>query len=153
MGPGRKTHCSSSSSYLVWHFWIIASQSIVLSSCSQNSSNRKVHDLPLSGMVCHLDGICYLIAKTVSLAPNGKVDDSTPSQDWYNHLFNKHNFSEAWLDSLRLSSAANSTGEAHVLGLFSNGQRRTCTINLSIGFLSITFCSGLSGPKRRRKLF
>jgi hypothetical protein len=48
--------------------------------------------------------VSYLIAKTASRAPNGKVDTSSPAPDWYNHLRNEHNFSETWLDGLRLSS-------------------------------------------------
>jgi hypothetical protein len=48
--------------------------------------------------------VSYLIAKTASQVPNGEVDSSSPSPDWYNHLLKKHNFSEAWLDGLFLSS-------------------------------------------------
>ena len=48
--------------------------------------------------------VSYLIAKAASLVPNGEVDNSTPSPDWYNHLLNRHNFSEAWLDGLLHSS-------------------------------------------------
>ena len=48
--------------------------------------------------------ISYLIAKTESLVPNGEVDTSSPAPDWYNHLRNKCNFSETWLDGLLISS-------------------------------------------------
>jgi hypothetical protein len=48
--------------------------------------------------------VSFLIAKTSSLFPNGEVDKSTPAPDWYNHLMNKHHFSEAWLDGLLLSA-------------------------------------------------
>ena len=48
--------------------------------------------------------VSYLIAKTASRTPNGEVDRSSPAPDWYNHLRNEHQFSETWLDGLRLSS-------------------------------------------------
>jgi hypothetical protein len=50
--------------------------------------------------------VSYLIAKTASRVPNSEVtvDMSSLSPDWYNHLLKKHNFSEAWLDGLFLSS-------------------------------------------------
>ena len=48
--------------------------------------------------------VSYLIAKTVSLVPNGKPDNSSPAPDWYNHLRNEHDFSETWLDGLLLST-------------------------------------------------
>jgi hypothetical protein len=48
--------------------------------------------------------VSYFIAKSASLDPSGKRDDSTPAPDWYNHLRNQHDFSETWLDGLRLST-------------------------------------------------
>ena len=48
--------------------------------------------------------VSYLIAKSATLPPNGKPDNSSPAPDWYNHLRNKHNFSEAWLDGLLTST-------------------------------------------------
>jgi hypothetical protein len=48
--------------------------------------------------------ISYFIAKSASLVPNGRRDESSPAPDWYNHLRNEHNFSETWLDGLLLST-------------------------------------------------
>ena len=48
--------------------------------------------------------VSYFIAKSASLVPNGKLDDSSPAPDWYNHLRNEHNFSETWLDGLLIST-------------------------------------------------
>ena len=49
--------------------------------------------------------ISYFIAKSASLVPSGKPDNSSPAPDWYNFLRNQHNFSEAWLDGLLISAA------------------------------------------------
>ena len=48
--------------------------------------------------------VSYLIAKSASLVSNGKLDDSSPALDWYNHLRNEHNFSKSWLDGLLISA-------------------------------------------------
>jgi hypothetical protein len=48
--------------------------------------------------------LSYFIAKTASLFPNGKPDNTSPAPDWYNHLRNVHNFSDSWLDGLLLSN-------------------------------------------------
>ena len=49
--------------------------------------------------------VAYLIAKSATLVPSGRPDNSSPALDWYNHLQNKHNFSKAWLDGLLVSTA------------------------------------------------
>ena len=49
--------------------------------------------------------VAYLIAKSATLVPSGRPDNSSPAPDWYNHLRNEHNFSEAWLDGLLVSTA------------------------------------------------
>ena len=47
----------------------------------------------------------YLITKSATLVPSSRPDNSFPAPDWYNHLRNEHNFSEAWLDDLLVSTA------------------------------------------------
>ena len=49
--------------------------------------------------------VAYLIAKSTTHVPSGRPDNSSPAPDWYNHLRNEHNFSEAWLDGLLVSTA------------------------------------------------
>ena len=48
--------------------------------------------------------ISYFIVKSASLTPSGKPDNSSPAPDWYNFLQKQHNFSEAWLDGLLIST-------------------------------------------------
>jgi hypothetical protein len=48
--------------------------------------------------------VSYFIAKSASLVPNGRPDNSSPAPEWYNFLLNEHNFSQAWLDGLLIST-------------------------------------------------